>query len=134
MFRSTKCELCFCAGHQDWYQDIRNVVPVINSALHREGLWENGGLDPCIRNSGIIWKRVANFTPWAASSRGKRRRNGLNKRAHRPQSGFGSLGEERAFLSLLEIGANFSVCPASSLVTVLTELFCPRYLKISEIK
>jgi hypothetical protein len=67
-------------------------------------------------------------------SRGKRVRNVLNKRVHRPQSGFGRFGEESAFLSLLEIEANFSVCPASSLVTVLTEVFCHPYLEISEIK
>ena len=50
MFTNTKYEICFYARHQNWYQDTRNVVPVINSALHREGLWENGGLYLCIRN------------------------------------------------------------------------------------
>ena len=71
MFTITKCEICFYAKHKNWYQDTRNVVPVINSALRREGLWENGGSDPCIRNWGITWKRVANFRPWAASLPGK---------------------------------------------------------------
>jgi hypothetical protein len=42
----------------------------------------------------------------------KRRRNGLNKRVHRPQRGFECFGEKRAFFSLREIAANFSVCPA----------------------
>jgi len=50
MFTITKREICFYAGHLIWYQDTRNVVPVINSVLRREGLWENGGLDLCIRN------------------------------------------------------------------------------------
>jgi len=52
--------------------------------------------------------------PGPLHSRGKRHSNGLNKRVHRPQRGFGRFGEERAFLSLLEIEANFSVRPASS--------------------
>ena len=75
-FRVTKCEICFYCWHQNWwqiisYKDTRKVVPVINSALHNEGLLENGGLDPCIRNRGIIWKQVVNLTPWAASLPGK---------------------------------------------------------------
>jgi hypothetical protein len=61
----------FYARHKHCYQDTRNVASVINSALRREVLWENGGLDPYIRNWGVIWKRVANFRHWAASLVGK---------------------------------------------------------------
>jgi hypothetical protein len=81
-----------------------------NWALHHEGVWRSGCIDPHFLDLGTSWRWVVSFTPRPLYPRGKSPRYQLDRRLGEPQSHSGRSEEEK----ILDPTRTRSLTPRSS--------------------
>jgi hypothetical protein len=83
-----------------------NVVPVLNYALHHEGIWRRGYIDPYFLDLGPTWRWMVSFTPRPLYPREKNSRYPLDRRLGGPQNRSGRHGEVKilAFTGTRSLG------------------------------
>jgi hypothetical protein len=84
-----------------------------NYALHHEGVWGSGCIDPHFLDLSNSWRWVVRFTPWLLYPCGKAPWYLLDKRLGGPHSQSGQRGVEK-FLTLPGLELQTFSCPAHS--------------------